>query len=81
MAMGGSVAEAMGDEVIEAAPKRRSPVPKANPAQSETLSALANLGYAPGDAAGAVAQAAGADPDADTSVLILAALKLLAPKG
>ena len=81
MAMGGTVAEAMGDEVIEAAPKRRSPVPKANPAQSETLSALANLGYAPGDAAGAVAQAAGADPDADTSVLILAALKLLAPKG
>ncbi|MEJ6747891.1 MAG: Holliday junction branch migration protein RuvA [Yoonia sp.] len=81
MAMGGSVAEAMGDEVIEAAPKRRSPVPKANPAQSETLSALANLGYAPGDAAGAVARAAGADPDADTSALIRAALKLLAPKG
>lgn len=81
MAMGGTVAEAMGDEVIEAAPKRRSPVPKANPAQSETLSALANLGYAPGDAAGAVAQAAGADPDADTSALIRAALKLLAPKG
>ena len=81
MAMGGTVAEAMGDEVIEAAPKHRSPVPKANPAQSETLSALANLGYAPGDAAGAVAQAAGADPDADTSALIRAALKLLAPKG
>ncbi|MGY9032375.1 MAG: Holliday junction branch migration protein RuvA [Rhodobacterales bacterium] len=81
MAMGGTVAEAMGDEVIEAAPKRRSPVPKANPAQSETLSALANLGYAPGDAAGAVARAAGADPDADTSALIRAALKLLAPKG
>ena len=81
MAMGGTVAEAMGDEVIEAAPKRRSPVPKANPAQSETLSALANLGYAPGDAVGAVAQAAGADPDADTSALIRAALKLLAPKG
>ena len=81
MAMGGSVAEAMGDEVIEAAPKRRSPVPKANPAQSETLSALANLGYAPGDAAGVVARAAGADPDADTSALIRAALKLLAPKG
>ena len=81
MAMGGTVAEAMSDEVIEAAPKRRSPVPKANPAQSETLSALANLGYAPGDAAGAVAQSAGADPDADTSALIRAALKLLAPKG
>ena len=72
---------AMGDEVIEAAPKRRVPATKVNPAQSETLSALANLGYAPGDAAGAVAQAAGADPDADTSTLIRAALKLLAPKG
>ena len=81
MAMGGTVAEAMGDEVIEAPQKRRAPTPKANPAQAETLSALSNLGYAPGDAAGAVAEAAGVDPDADTSALIRAALKLLAPKG
>lgn len=81
MAMGGTVAEATGDEVIEAMPKRRAPATKINPAQSETLSALANLGYAPGDAAGAVAQAASADPDVDTSELIRAALKLLAPKG
>ena len=81
MAMGGTVAEATGDEVIEATPKRRTPATKINPAQSETLSALANLGYAPGDAAGAVAQAASADPDVDTSELIRAALKLLAPKG
>lgn len=81
MAMGGTVAEATGDEVIEAMPKLRAPATKINPAQSETLSALANLGYAPGDAAGAVAQAASADPDVDTSELIRAALKLLAPKG
>lgn len=81
MAMGGTVAEAMGNEVIEAPQKRRAQAPKANPAQAETLSALSNLGYAPGDAAGAVAEAAGADPDADTSALIRAALKLLAPKG
>jgi len=81
MAMGGTVAEALGEEVIEDTPKRRTPAPKANPAQAETLSALANLGYAPGDAAGAVAQAAGEDPDADTSALIRAALKLLAPQG
>lgn len=84
MAMGGSVAEAMGDAVIETdAPEsaRRKPAPRANPAQAEALSALGNLGYAPGDAAAAVAEAAGTDPDADTSSLIRAALKLLAPKG
>ncbi|SMP25286.1 Holliday junction branch migration protein RuvA [Shimia sagamensis] len=49
--------------------------------QADALSALGNLGYGPADAAGAVAQAAGEDPEADTSVLIRAALKLLAPKG
>ena len=84
MAMHGAVAEPLDDTVIEAlapAPARRKPAKQANPAQSETLSALGNLGYAPGDAAGAVAEAAGADPDADTPTLIRAALKLLAPKG
>ena len=83
MAMGGTVAEALGEEVIEdtPAPKRRAPAPKSNPAQPEALSALANLGYAPGDAAGAVVEALGAEPDLDTSDLIRAALKLLAPKG
>ncbi len=84
MAMGGTVAEALGDEVIEVAVPdqvRRTPVRQANPAQAEALSALGNLGYAPGDAAGAVAQAVGADPEADTPALIRAALKLLAPKG
>lgn len=49
--------------------------------QSDALSALLNLGYAPGDAAGAVAEAAGSMPDFGTSDLIRAALKLLAPKG
>jgi Holliday junction DNA helicase RuvA len=84
MAMGGTLSDAQGDDVIEVeTPKAKtaSPVKKANPAQSEALSALGNLGYSPGDAASAVAQAAGADPDADTSTLIRAALKLLAPKG
>ena len=82
MAMGGTVAEATGDEVLE--PVETAPVartPKANPAQAEALSALGNLGYAPGEAASAVAEAVGADPEADTSALIRAALKLLAPKG
>lgn len=49
--------------------------------QADALSALGNLGYGPADAAGAVAQAAGEDPEADTSELIRAALKMLAPKG
>ncbi|WP_299655205.1 Holliday junction branch migration protein RuvA [uncultured Tateyamaria sp.] len=80
MAMGGTVVEATGDaeaEVIE-------PIAVAAPAstaQADALSALGNLGYGPSDAAGAVAQAAGDDPNADTPALIRAALKLLAPKG
>lgn len=85
MAMSGTLAQAQGDalaEVIEGPVARK---PKAAPAnasaQSEALSALGNLGYGPGDAAGAVAQAAGEDAEADTPTLIRAALKLLAPKG
>ena len=81
MAMGGTVAEAFGDEVIEADVPVRRPAPIANPAQGEALSALGNLGYGPGEAAGAVAEAAGAEPGLDTLALIRAALKLLAPKG
>ncbi|WP_108816452.1 Holliday junction branch migration protein RuvA [Loktanella sp. Alg231-35] len=84
MAMGGTLAEAQGEDVIEPdapRPPRQASVRKANPAQAEALSALGNLGYAPGEAASAVAEAAGAAPDADTSALIRAALKLLAPKG
>ncbi len=49
-------------------------------AQADALSALANLGYGPGEAAGAVAEAAGANPEAGEAELIRAALKLLAPK-
>lgn len=82
MAMGGTVAQATGDAeagVIEA--PISAPVVENHSAQAEALSALGNLGYGPGDAAGAVAQAAGDLPDADTSALIRAALKLLAPKG
>jgi len=50
-------------------------------AQADALSALINLGYAHGDAASAVAQASGDAPDAGSSALIKAALKLLAPTG
>lgn len=83
MAMGGSLAQAQGTQevdVIENAPPAPVAAPTNN-AQAEALSALGNLGYGPGDAAGAVAQAAGETPDADTPALIRAALKLLAPKG
>lgn len=86
MAMGAAGAaptEAGPTELVEtiAAPKApASPRPNAS-AQAEALSALGNLGYAPGEAASAVAEAAGAEPDADTAGLIRAALRLLAPKG
>lgn len=88
MAMSRSVAAALGEvpaEVVD--PGDAVPVASAEPpsvdgnAQADALSALGNLGYGPSEAASAVAQAAGADPSADTSVLIRAALKLLAPKG
>lgn len=49
-------------------------------AQSEALSALKNLGYSPGDAAGAVARASETSPGAQTPELIRVALKLLAPE-
>ena len=69
-------------EVIEQmAPARNVAAPAGAAAQSEALSALTNLGYGPGEAAGAVAQAAGEAPGAETPALIRAALKLLAPKG
>lgn len=85
MAMGGTPAAAVGEveaEVIEPVAPVKTPEAPANAsAQAEALSALGNLGYAPGDAAGAVAQAGGENPEADTGALIKAALKLLAPKG
>jgi Holliday junction DNA helicase RuvA len=48
--------------------------------QADALSALSNLGYAPGDAAAAVVEVLDAQPGADTSALIRASLKILAPK-
>ncbi|WP_299283591.1 Holliday junction branch migration protein RuvA [uncultured Tateyamaria sp.] len=83
MAMGGTVAQALGEipagetQVIEPVPAAPAP----STAQADALSALGNLGYGPSDAAAAVAQAAGDAPEAETPALIRAALKLLAPKG
>ena len=85
MAMGPGRATSAEDVVIEEpvpASARAEPLPPASlGAQAEALSALANLGYAPSEAAGAVAQAAQDLPGAETPALIRAALKLLAPKG
>ena len=53
--------------------------PVASTAQADALSALGNLGYAPGEAARAVAEAMRETPDAEASALIRAALKRLAP--
>ncbi|WP_414898335.1 Holliday junction branch migration protein RuvA [Rhodovulum sp. YEN HP10] len=94
MALGGQLsAELAAGEVIAPAtpaPTVRGKAPAASPAaspvstsvsaQADALSALGNLGYAPSEAAQAVARAAGETPGADTPALIRAALKLLAPK-
>lgn len=54
-------------------------VSPAGGARAEAISALQNLGYAPTDAARAVAAAAKANEGADTAALIKAALKELMP--
>ncbi|WP_171235316.1 Holliday junction branch migration protein RuvA [Ruegeria sp. HKCCA6837] len=90
MAMGGTVAEALDGPALEVvelaepapAPKRSSKPPSgAAAASAGALSALANLGYGPSDAAAAVAEAAASQPEAGEADLIRAALRLLAPKG
>ena len=85
MSMAAGPAAAVSDVVdpVSATP-RPVPVPATAPsssAQADALSALTNLGYAPGDAAGAVAQVLGDTPDVDAGELIRLCLKLLAPKG
>lgn len=56
--------------------------PVADPvASADALSALANLGYQPAEAAEAVARASLDAPGADAGALIKAALRALAPKG
>ena len=87
MAMGGAEPAMPDDAVIEgdapapAAPEPFPAAPTAASAQADALSALVNLGYAPSEAASAVAQAAGEMPKGTESDLIRAALRKLAPKG
>lgn len=87
MAMSGQGPELIDEDVeplsvVEPAPKK-SRAAKAAPAPSvvpDVLSALANLGYPPSDAASAVAEAHAQAPEAGMQELIRSALKLLAPK-
>ena len=88
MALGADAGVSAGaalDAVVEAGAPRTPPPAAAVPSRAahaaEALSALVNLGYGQGDAAQAVAQAAGQAPDAETGALIRTALRALAPKG
>ena len=82
MAMGGAPAPAPAprddDDAVIEAPAAPAVMTNAN-AQADALSALSNLGYAPSEAAAAIAGAATDLPGADAAQLIRAALKLLAP--
>jgi Holliday junction DNA helicase RuvA len=94
MALAGrSPGTALPDAVVEpagdgpaAAPARRAARPAPPPpdpraaATADALSALANLGYAPSEAAAALAEVAATLPDTDTAGLIRAALKRLQPR-
>ncbi|MBT9382709.1 Holliday junction branch migration protein RuvA [Pseudooceanicola sp. CBS1P-1] len=92
MAMGAQpAARPDPDALIEEATPAPAPVrnsrAKADPgpkidaaARADALSALTNLGYQPSEAMQAVAQALDETPDANTSALIRAALRRLAPK-
>ncbi|MCC5991397.1 MAG: Holliday junction branch migration protein RuvA [Rhodobacteraceae bacterium] len=78
------VAEAPASPAAPGPAPPQAPAPASAPqsnAVAEAMSALANLGYGPSDAARAVAEAQSTTPEADTPALIRAALRLLAPKG
>ena len=89
MAMAGqsTTPAAVTDDVIEGDVPAPQPAPTPQPvavqsnAQADALSALQNLGYSPSEAAAAVAQVMADAPETETSGVIRAALKLLAPKG
>jgi Holliday junction DNA helicase RuvA len=88
MAMMDAAAEIHQDDVQEAAVIESAgpavpakPAPAAIPsAQADALSALSNLGYAPGEAAAVVAQLSSEMGGANSASLIRAALKKMAPK-
>ena len=90
MAMGARGAtRAQGDDSVVIEPSYAPPAKPAAPSadsqaagsRADALSALVNLGYGQGEAAGAVAEVSANQPTADTSTLIRQCLRLLAPKG
>lgn len=69
------------DDVLEPMPApAAAPVRLDDNAQADALSALTNLGYSPGEAAGAIAQVSGEAPEASAAELIRLSLKRLAPQ-
>lgn len=92
MALGGALTvdaappdpEALIDDPAPATAPAPRPAAAARPKGpnivAEALSALTNLGYAPSEAAAAVAEAEQSPEAVDTAKLIRAALRLLAPK-
>jgi holliday junction DNA helicase RuvA len=82
MGSGGAAPAAVPGPVAAAPAPAPAPALAAGAAGSsaEALSALVNLGYAPGEAAAAVAEAGGEGPALDTAALIRVALRRLAPK-
>lgn len=78
----GRAAAAPDIEPAAAVPPPAAPLaaPSSAAVSADALSALTNLGYAPPEAAAAVAEAAAREPGAATAALIRAALKSLAPK-
>lgn len=90
MAAGARLSAKAGGEEMVIEPAAPAPAPKRAAkddgavrraaSTADALSALVNLGYSQGDAAQAVATAAGETPEADTAALIRAGLKLLQPR-
>lgn len=82
MALGGTMQAAApsgASPVIDDSPMPQPVAPPSGAAQSDALSALTNLGYAPAEAAAAIAEASGAEGET-TASLIRAALRKLAPQ-
>ncbi|MCA8867239.1 MAG: Holliday junction branch migration protein RuvA [Rhodobacteraceae bacterium] len=90
MAMGakGAMRAEVDDAVVidpgsAAPPARDIPTDAGNTAgaRADALSALVNLGYGQGEAAGAIAEISASTPAADAGELIRLCLRLLAPRG
>jgi holliday junction DNA helicase RuvA len=89
MAMGAAgAAQAVADDAVVIEPSFAAAKPVAAVVENggaavraDALSALVNLGYGQGEAAGAIAEAMAEGGDSDAQTLIRTCLRLLAPKG